>query len=289
MSNNQVSFWQHFYVREPDLLASRVVAYQERFGLSVLKLMPDVPIGFVEGSVTRWDQVNGLQGSRTLSGADDYVAAARQARRLGEPSVRLWATVFTPLGLLGVWSSNRLLSEFRDVDAAARHSVLRGLARGTEKLIEELAASGVDVIYLSAWGSDVLTRDEYCEYGYPYDLWVIESARRVGEWALHIHGSRGLRIDWYSEYKPSVVGWSEGSSGVRWDDGIKEFNGSRLLGGIDEIGPFDDMWVERQKARIRELRSGVKDRLIVGPGCSLPVEVPDQYLVDLAAFVREGS
>jgi len=278
-----VVFWQHVYVKEPDQLAVKTLSYQEEFGLSWFKLMPDVPIGFAERSITSWNHIVGFQGGEEFAGARDYVAAARQVRRKGSSALPVWATVFTPLGLLGLWSDSQLLVEFNEVDAGLRHSVLRALTRATEHLIEELCAVGVDGIYLSAWGSDILSHDDYISYGVPYDLWVMETARRVGEVALHIHGGKGLQLGLYTKCAPSIVGWSESESGIRWEEGMGNFEGARLLGGIDEKGPFNEAWLVEQKRRISALRQTLGAQFIIGPGCSLPLEVPNDYLKELGA------
>ncbi len=123
--------------------------------------------------------------------AREYLHCVELLRQQLEPTDPLLVTLFSPLGLVGLWCGKQAIPELLAEPRAVSHQVLGALGALVCQLAQECVRLGADGIYYSCWGQDVLTDSEYAEFGVPYDLAGLVGARDVGLRVLHIHGALG--------------------------------------------------------------------------------------------------
>jgi uroporphyrinogen decarboxylase len=127
----------------------------------------------------------------------------------------------------------------------------------------------------------MLTWEEYQRFGVPYDLEVIKAAEKDAINLLHICSSHNfLKQLAEIDYNCQLYNWdSDDPTNLPLDRAYDLLNGKTLVGGIDQSGwllKSSAEEVRRQTERIKEKHDPA--RLIIGPGCSVPPEVPLENL-----------
>lgn len=282
-----VLLWKHFRVDEPRHLAELTVAFQRRHRLAAAKLMPDIPILFPDLSLSSFSQLAHLRSFgevRTVGRAADYLAAVAHARALLDRQEMLLATVFSPLGLVGLWCGPEAIPELAAAPRAVAHEVLWALAGLVAQLAGACVSAGADGIYYACWGQDLLSEAEYAELGTPYDLAGLRGAARARVRLLHLHGPVLRSPSRYRDYPVEVVGWSEAGGSLGLAEGAAHLPGRLIMGGISELQ--DRPPGEEERRHLRELLDQLGERLVVAPGCSLPDGTTEETLDGLRQLVR---
>ncbi len=274
-----VLLWKHFRLDDPWALARRTVEFQRRHRLAAAKLMPDIPLLFPDFSLSSFEQISQLRRlapARGLGRVPDYLRAVELTRRLLEPADVLLVTLFSPLGLVGLWSGPPGLRQLEAAPRALAHRVLWALGEFCSDVAAAVLEAGADGVYYSCWGQDVLSPESYSELGVPYDLAGLAGAAGAEFRLLHVHGA--LDRDWgrYAAYPVQLVGWSEQASRLRLEGAGAELPGKLLMGGIEEA--WGEGSPERARARALELRAHFGSRFLLAPGCSLPDDTSDDDL-----------
>lgn len=288
-----VLLWKHFRIDRPMELARACVGFTQTYGLSAVKVMPDIPLLFEDFSITSWRQLRHLRRlppAPKVGRVWEYAAAIEEARRLSGERATVIATIFSPLGLVGVWGGPDRIAELARDDRAAAHSVLGALAGFTRGVIDSAVEAGADAIYYSCWGQDILSDHEYRELGVPYDLQGLGSAGRARVRLLHVHGALDQRVDRYASYPVEVVGWSQLDSRVALADGARALPGKWLMGALPER---PDGWSREGmgavRAEVNTLRRATGGRMVLAPGCSLPDDAPDEVLKAFRAMANPSE
>ena len=282
MDRPPVLLWKHFRTDLPRELARRTVEFYRQYRLAAAKIMPDIPLLFPDFSLTSFAQLAQLRrfGEITQVGrAAEYLRTVELTRAQLEDRDVLLVTLFSPFGLIGLWSGPKGLREMADGDRAVAHEVLWALAGLVSQLAAACLDQGADGIYYSCWGQDVLTESEYRELGVPYDLAGLRRAQGAEFRLLHVHGALDRAVLRYADYPVQVVGWSEADSSISLPQGARSLAGKIVMGGISERWQPGSETADR--ARVSQLRRELGSALVVAPGCSLPDEITDQALSQL--------
>jgi uroporphyrinogen decarboxylase len=284
-----VLLWKHFRTDEPRELARRTVAFYREHRLAAVKVMPDIPFLFEDQALSSWSQVAQMRRFGPIARvgrAAEYIRTVRLTRAQLQAGDVVLVTIFSPLGLVGLWCGQRGLRQMADGDRAVAHEVLWALAGLVSQLAEECVKAGADGVYYSCWGQDVLGGDEYRELGVPYDLAGLRGAAAAEFRLLHVHGALDAAVDRYACYPVQVVGWSEAESAIGLPEGAQRLPGKFVMGGISERRAEGALTADR--ARISQLRERLGTSFVVAPGCSLPDEISDEALAGLRGLVGQA-
>jgi uroporphyrinogen decarboxylase len=281
-----ILLWKHFRSDDAGELARLTVTFYRDYRLAAAKVMPDIPVLFHDFALSSWSQVAQLRRFgpiETVGRAPEYIRAVQLARAKLDDSDVLMVTVFSPLALVALWCGPRALREMVDGSRAEAHSVLAALGGVVSSLAERCVAVGANGVYYSCWGQDVLSADEYREFGVPYDLAGLRGAEAADVRFLHVHGALNEGTERYADYPVEVVGWSEVDSRVSLSEGAQLLPDQVVMGGISEraLGKPDADAVRH----IAQLVEALGPRFIAGPGCSLPDEIDAEGLSALRALV----
>ena len=282
-----VLLWKHFRCDEPRELARRTVDFYREHHLAAAKVMPDIPLLFEDSALSSWSQVTQLRSfgpAPQVGRAAEYIRAVQLTGAQLGPGDVLLATIFSPLGLIGLWCGRRGLRQMADGARAVAHEVLWALARLVSRLAEECVAAGADGVYYSCWGQDVLSVEEYGELGQPYDLAGLRGAAAAEFRLLHVHGALDAAVGRYASYPVQVVGWSEAESAIGLPQGADLLPGKFVMGGISELRGEGALAADR--ARLGQLRESLGPNFVVAPGCSLPDDIGAAELAALRELVE---
>lgn len=302
-----VSIWRHFYDLEQtiDGLVDAMLGFQRRFDWDFMKVnpracyhvqdwgnrydfspAPKAGPDLVEYRIKTpadWEKLPVLNPSENVLG--EHMIALGEIRTQLDPDVPMIMTVFTPLSLADELTGKKGLAEH----FAKPDKLKAGLQRITETFeifIDLCFAAGVDGIFFATtyWATrERLTEAQYDEFSRPYDERLMNRIRKRGWFnVLHVCKSNNMLLH-LADLKPNAFHWdATDRTNLSIGEGLKRLN-APVIGGIDgerlaaeNAGP----WVDEQLKACAEATG--KRRWIVGAGCTVPAEIPDEAL----AYVR---
>ncbi|MBU8934603.1 MAG: hypothetical protein KOO62_11445 [candidate division Zixibacteria bacterium] len=297
------SFWRHFFHQEHYAAgtAEAMIGFQKELDWDFVKVNPRADfhvedwglalewshnefkkhrkVSFPIQQIEDWDKI-GVNGLNAPSLAEHLQMVSLVRKGLGK-EVPILMTVFTPLSIAGRMVPDRqLLVEHLRNEPARVHRALKAITETFSAYATELRNAGADGLFYATcqWASsDLITWNEYQEFGIPYDLAVIEATDEDAINLLHVcdsnnYLSRLADID----YRCQLYNW----------DCLDETNlsiaeGSELLGQRPVVGGVaHESWLwhgspDEVVRRLNQLkREHSSARFIVGPGCAIPPEVP---------------
>ncbi len=297
-----VSLWRHFpgMDLEAASLCRAQLSFQRRFDLDLLKLCPSggyaslafgaeieyygSPLGAPRTKVYR---VKDLEDWASLDEPDvqsgvlgEMVGAVECVYEALEGEVPLLQTVFSPLTICHKIGGERLLGDMRNEPEL----ILEGLKVITDTMVEFTRASldaGASGIFFATQMAtyDEMNEEEYRRFGMRFDLPILRAARRRPLLnVVHIHGSN-IMFDLIAEnYPTDGLNWHDQRTSPSLEEAYRRFKGL-LMGGIDEqevLVEGSEEEVERMvKASVRSVSGR---RLLLAPGCVIPLDAPDSNL-----------
>ena len=303
-----VLFWKHHPIADQSAegLCAATIGFQDRFDLDIVKISPAAtyqlpdyglldswqgdPIGRrrIDRTVVRhpedWRKLPRLDSRAGFTGR--FVTCADQVRRHFPAHVPVIITVFNPLfqavTLAGV---EVLRAHMRDCPDAVEEGLAR-LLENTLDLIAALRAQHVDGIFLASQHAleHVFSADCYARFGLPGDRACLQAASGLPLNMLHIHGSpiHGClfedieEVTLHFDSTPANPAprhfWAMGRA-------ISTGPSPDLLGGNPPPAQ-----VRAACERILAGRDGA--RLILSPGCSVPLAVEADRLDAIIAAAR---
>jgi len=122
----------------------------------------------------------------------------------------------------------------------------------------------------------VLTDDEYARFGEPYDRRVLESVRgRSILTIIHAHGDR-LLFDRLARLSGHAWNWDDRATPPSLREGRAAVPGA-VIGGLNQWRTLRDGTPEQVEAEVRDAIAQTEGTgLILGPGCVLPMNTPDE-------------
>ena len=134
----------------------------------------------------------------------------------------------------------------------------------------------------------MLTREQYAEFGKPYDLEVLQRCRAGWLNVLHAHGDSNLLIEDYLHYPVDVLNWSDRITGLSLQAIRSQRPGLCLMGGIHERGPISTGTAAEMEAEIRDAlqQTDGGTRFILANGCSIPDDADEAKLQTWSDLAR---
>ncbi len=295
-----VSLWRHFYESEETAagLAEAMLAWQRRYDWDWMKINPRASY-HVEGwgvtlkfsgqplvkpvvlshpvhSVADWARLKPLPlDSGPL--AEQVEAVERIRAGLGEAMYAI-ETLFNPLSIAGdlVGSNQDLIAHMRQ-DPQAVHGALEVITETFRDFAQRILRAGATGLFFATtnWASyDLLTDDQYAEFGRPYDLRVLDAVQDAPFNVLHVCKNNNMLLK-LADYPVHAVNWAVGAPGNPSLAEARQATSLCLVGGIRnetlQGGTPDQIQAEARAAA--QATQGRK--WILGPACSIAVDTPD--------------
>ena len=286
-----ICFWHHFRPKgSPVRLANSTYDYFSKFDLDVFKIMPDIPYPFPRNSIHDagdWDLLAPLDPYEGNMGW--FLETVPLLRDKIGDDTPIIVTVFAPfcraMQFAGIETIKRHIQE----DAAQVHHGMSTIARNLGDFCKAAIESGADGVFLAVQGGsdNLTTREQYAEFGKPYDLMVLEECRSGWLNVLHAHGDSNLLIDDFLQYPIDALSWSDRITGLS----LKEVRGRKpnlcLMGGAHERGPMVTGDLAAAEAEIKDAlaQTGGKGHILAN-GCSIPDDSDDSKLSQWADLAR---
>jgi uroporphyrinogen decarboxylase len=296
-----VAFWRH----APEVdhtaegLAGAMLAFHRRWDVDLIKVMSSgvycvedwgcrvAYLGSPNGAKqctdhavrTRadWARVRPLDPGAGALGRE--LQAVRLIRAGRPDDAPILMTVFSPLTIARKLAGDRVAEDLRADEAAVRpalEAITETMARYARAALE----AGADGLFFATQTAtpDFLTAEEIARWEVPYARRVLEAARPASALTLlHLHG-RNVYFDPLAALPVDAVNWHDRRTGPSLGEGQRRFAGA-VVGGLGESatlrrGPAGAIAAEVRDALGQTRGVGV----ILGPGCVLPLDVPDAHL-----------
>jgi uroporphyrinogen decarboxylase len=300
--------WRHFpsVDRSPAGLAQATLRFHERYGSDFLKITPAGGYaveawGCVEGeevlpdghracascavkTAADWNRIRALDPMSAEGYSQQIETIVRMGfdRRVGDAVVL--PTLFSPLSLAAKLSGGRLAADLRehpDLVRGALEAITETLIRFADAALTE----GVSGIFYSiqAASRSVHAEETYAAFGEPYDRRVLES---IGDRSIltivHCHGD-ALMFDRLARLPGHAWNWDDRRTAPTLAEGRARVPGA-VIGGLDQWAVLRDGTPEAAAAQARDAIAQTGGTgLIVGPGCVLAMNTPDD---NVAAVIR---
>ena len=307
-----VAFWRHVpeVAHTADGLAAAMLDFHRRWNLDLIKVMSSgvscvedwgcrvayagSPYGAkqcTEHAVRApgdWARLQPLDpGAGALGRELDAVRLIRTGRADDAPILH---TLFSPLTIARKLAGDRVRDDLRAEPApvlAALEVITETMTRYARAALE----AGADGVFFATQTAtpEFITADEHARWDAPYARRVLEAtAAASGVTLLHIHG-RDIYFDQLAELPVHAVNWHDRVTPPALGDGKRRSRGA-VVGGLGEgttlrRGPVTAIVAEVRDAVHQAEGVGV----IVGPGCVLPLDLPDAHLAAVVQTVSRGA
>lgn len=279
-----VCFWHHF---QPEgsgraMAEATLRFFDEEFDLDIAKVMPDLPYPFPQrsiGTVNDWRLIEPVDPrARYLRERVDAVGILRETLGFDTPIVM---TVFSPLAeaMYAARDRDLFLAHMREHPVLI-HEVLSIIADNLAEHMRDMVLAGADGIFFSVQGCsrDIMSEQEYGEFGRPYDLMALRGAANGWLNILHIHGEKNIMFDRMLDYPVEVLSWSDRLAGPSLRE-ARVKTSKCLMGGWNEFGPLHNGPVDEIAAEAKDAIAQTGGRkLILANGCSVPDDTDHRWL-----------
>ncbi|MCX7919908.1 MAG: hypothetical protein N3A72_09965 [bacterium] len=279
------SVWYHFGLQylPGQALAEAELTFYRKFNLDFIKVMHDYPYPLPEGmqeikQPNDWlklKPVNINQG-----GFKQQLVALKLIGKQLNGEAYYIDTIFSP------WSTARKLARDRifEHQRTAPKKLKYGLEVITESFYNYISVainSGLSGIFLSIGGAsfDLMSEKEYCVFGKPYDLEVLNAASSAPFNVLHIHG-KNIMFDLVKEYPVHALNWSHRHTAPSLKEARNKYSGC-ILGGIDELNTDSVRPPEIREQVFQTIKDLGKKGVILGPGCAIPTNTPPANISEI--------
>ena len=193
-------------------------------------------------------------------------------------------TIFCPLGVAKYLTGHQVepvLHSIRE-DRSAMHAALRVITETFTSYALACLEYGASGIFYATNGwasSDLLTSDQYREFGEQYDLEFFDAIKKRAKLTiLHNCGSH-IYFDQLATYPVQALNWDASAEGnPSLGDGQRR-SGKAVMGGVSQHQALQ----EKSPNRVREEVAAAIEQtggkyLLLAPGCSIPSETPTRNL-----------
>jgi uroporphyrinogen decarboxylase len=155
--------------------------------------------------------------------------------------------------------------------------------------MQDCIDAGADGIFFALQGcsTTMLSREQYREFGRPYDLIALQGV--IDGWLniLHVHGDKDLMFDDVLNYPVQVLSWSDRLAGPSLRE-ARAKTSKCLMGGWHEFGALSNGPVEKIKEEAEDaLKQTGGRKFILANGCSVPDETDHQWLAQARSIVDD--
>ena len=305
-----VSVWWHFPERDLDAenLCEAQLAFQQRFDPDLMKVCPSggYPSVAFGAEIEYYGSPTGAPRIRTpsIKSTEDWGALEELDAQDGilgemleaveciaeglEGEVPLIQTVFSPLTICQKIGGDRLLKDLNTEPELVEEAleVISSTMAEFSRANMDAGASGLFFATQIAT-RDTMTEDTYRRFGMEYDLPILKAVkRRASINVVHIHGTNIMFDLIAKNYPADGLNWHDQRTPPSLEEASKLFPGA-LLGGIDEVDTLVEGSVEDVESMVKEsVRSVSGRRLILAPGCVIPLAAPE---TNLDAVIRTAG
>jgi uroporphyrinogen decarboxylase len=299
-----MSFWRHFYDREGSApaLAEAMLEFQKTYDWDFMKMNPRASYHVEDWGVRTerpgkgpldkpkvisspvrepadWDSIRPLDPTKGTLGemldAEERIASVIQ----GETDWLM--TVFNPISI----AADLVNDDARFIDHLRRHGervhgALRAITQTFTAFVRETMQRGCSGIFFATTdygNATVIDKELLEEFGRPYDLRVLEEAKRGLLNTVHVCGPRAF-VREHLNYPVSIVSWAAHESTNPSIADVRALTQKTLLTGIDHEGVMVEGPAEAVQAQARAaIESSGGARFILGPGCAVPSTAPERH------------
>ncbi len=201
-------------------------------------------------------------------------------------------TIASPLGVAKYLAGNKrepVLQTLRE-DRSAMHTALRVITETSTSFAIACMEQGASGIFYATngWAStDLLTADQYREFGEQYDIEFLDAIKRRSKFTiLHNCGSH-IYFDQLASYPVQAISWDSKAEGNPSLGEGKRRSGKAVMGGINQNTTLKNgspAQVQEEVAQAIEQTSS--KHFLLAPGCAIAPETPAK---NLAAIRRALS
>jgi uroporphyrinogen decarboxylase len=286
------SMWYHFGTQflPGEKAAEVVVAFYERYDLDFLKVMNDYAYPLPDGmdrirSIEDWKRMKPVK--QTEGGFAEQLKLLKVIAKRLKGEAFFVDTVFDPLYVAYRTAKNIIFELLRSHPEEFKQGleVITESLRNYVKAVIDVGAAG---IFLAVNGAttDVFTQEEFREFVKPYGVQVLDAIKEKSVFNIvHIHGEN-LMFDEITDYPVHALSWEHLHTFPSLSE-ARKMTDSCFIGGIDErlttMFHPDDLEAQIETA----LRETKGEKFILGPGCSLPPEMPVELIDIIYRAIRK--
>ncbi|MCC7325545.1 MAG: uroporphyrinogen decarboxylase [Burkholderiales bacterium] len=292
-----IALWRHFPEDDQhvDSLVRHTLAWQERWQFDLVKFMPSGTYGIEDwGAVTQftgqangaravvkpavlrtddWSAVGDLDARSGVYGMQNQALRATAAALKGK--VPLLQTVFSPLTTARKLSTDRLYADLRRTPDVVEQA-LRRITDVTIRFALDAIDAGAHGLFFATQQASyrLLSAAEFERFGRAYDLEVFAAIAGKAKFnMLHAHGD-DIMFDLLASYPVEMLNWHDRLTEPDLRQGTKKFPGLPV-GGVDEYGALLRGDTTAIAGEVRDAIAQTGGRLMIGPGCVVPIAVTD--------------
>lgn len=251
------AFWTHLpgIDLDPQLLAEETWNFARKYDVDFIKMMNNGMYAIEDYGceIDYSDIKNGGVAKITSTPVEKYDdwgkigevplekgALAREIRSLENllaktrgSNIPVIFTAFSPLTTAQKLCGGKLVEQVRHGQTKLVHQALEGIAATTSNLVRKVLETGADGIFFATQLSsyDIMTEEEYEEFGKPYDMKVLSAAKEGWFNVLHMHGLN-VMFDMLKEYPVQVLNWHVWETEPEIGEARKR-TGKCIMGGIN--------------------------------------------------------
>ena len=308
--------WRHFPVDDlyADKLAEKQLEYLEKFDSVVMKVSPNGRYCVVDwGCEIAFDE-NKMSGSAyctnyRIKTIDDWstlevldvnqgmFGEQLQALKLINKGMKIQTpfveTVFNPLMVAAKMVETRgLFMQSLRENPKGFHDGMKTINKVMTEFSKASIENGAAGVFLATQEatSDLLTEKEYIEFSMNYDLDLLKGIEKKAEFNIvHIHGDNIMFDLIAKNYPVQALNWHDQLTAPTIGEAFKKFKGI-LMGGIEEKEFLLNVTDEELLAKIQDVIDSVNgQRVIIAPGCVIPINIPDEKVQVIIDYLSKKS
>ena len=296
-----VAMWRHYPDEDldPDKLTAYMLAWQEKWDFDLLKFMPSGTYG-----VEDWGAVSVYRGAANgarevikpgVARTEDWLslrsldvregsygrqnkALAATAKALGG-KVPILQTIFSPLTTARKLGTEKLFADMRCAPDALHHA-LRVITEVTIRFALDALDCGAHGFFFATQMASYrfMQAEEYEQFGCRYDLEILKALQGKTRFnMLHLHGE-DVMFERLAQYPVEMLNWHDRLTEPKLNQASTIFPGLRV-GGIEEHGTLIHGSEQEIVHEVRDALDQTRGRrLMIAPGCVLPVCVTDEQI-----------
>lgn len=304
------ALWKHFPVddRTPKGFADAHVRFQKAYDSDVLKLTPHSsyctvdwgckigPVHPVYGStkvvsspIKDASDFDVLEEVDPLSG--EFGLQVEGVKRVVDElggQVPLMMTIFSPFMVASLLDSNILYHI-----SASPFQIKNGL-KVIVKVMTEFGQAvldvGADGLFVASLHSveGKLKNEQFANFEAIYTLKLLKELRAKADFMVfHIHGNKPLFKYVANNYPIDAINWHTQHTSPTIGDALKIFN-KGLFGGLDETETIRRGTPDEIRKKIQETMQISNSRLLLAPGCVIPIDTPAENLHITVRAIRNA-
>ncbi len=294
-----IALWRHFPVQDQTAegLAQAAIDFQKKYDFDLVKVTPASgypaeawgallkPTNNAEGTrqylsrpVKHPEDWHGLQPLHVTQGVFARELRALELIRQGVGNdVHVLQTIFSPLTIAKQLAGDLALEHLRNHPNDLKTG-LHTITETTARFALECLHHGADGIFFATQlaSYDLLSNEEYREFGVEYDLPILEYVRGQAKLLLlHLHGLNPM-FGLVSVYPVQIINWHDRETRPSLAEGQRLFRRGAVLGGLHRSQTLFNGAPADVQAQVQDaLRQTKNSRVILGAGCVTLITTPE--------------